>query len=45
MQMFDIVTKCDVTKGGTPDEAFQVQCFLLERGASVGVEIFYMPRN
>ena len=39
-------------KGGTTDEAFKEQCFLLERGVSVDVHfelwtfnIFYMYKN
>ena len=36
MQICDMVTKCDVAL--TPHEAFQEQCFLWEKGASVGVD-------
>ena len=38
-----MVTKCDVTKsqikGVANEEAFKEQCFLWERGASIGVDL------
>ena len=34
MQMYDMMTSQGI-KSGTSDEAFQEQCFLWERGASV----------
>lgn len=40
--MWDLVTECDVRqsqiKGETADEVFHDQCFLLDIGASVGVD-------
>ena len=45
-----VMSWCHGIKGGTAEEAFNVQCFLWERGASIGVDfipfkIFYTPEN
>ena len=55
MQMCDMTMQRGVTelKGRTTDEAFREQCFMWEKGASVGPDfffflsfkIFYMHKN
>ena len=48
MQMFDgVMSQSHRVRGETTDEAFQEQCFLWERGASVGAEfgLFNFPKS
>lgn len=45
-----VMSKSHRIKGGTTDEAFQKQCFLWERGATVGADfellyIQYLHKN